>query len=220
VRVSVALLAIGVAAIGLAGIEGFGIGPGAAMAQMAPYDLMPPHRIDMVVRAAGLYPVAPPMRLGANYVVRAIDRYGTPMRIVVDGYYGEILAARRMVSLYPRESIAPQFDPYADPLDVTLGYRPSAPGVPRPGAAIPNVRRNSSDTPVTTTAPAHPVANAAPARTPMPRAKPSPESSVAAAVKPGPEQSPAHAPAADPPATDKAPEKPADQAFPPVQPLE
>jgi hypothetical protein len=219
-----------VAAAGFVGTAGPGIGPGAAVAQMAPYDeqfdqydLIPPYRIAMVVRSAGLFPVAPAVRQGPNYVVRAVDRYGTPMRVWVDGYYGQILAARRLASLYPRETMAPRFDRHADPTDVgpygvPPGARPPAPVGQRPGgAAIPNVRHNGSDTAVTTVVPERAGPAVAPA--PIPRAKPSPGASAAAAVKPVPEPSPAHASASVPPATEKQ-QKPADQTFPPVQPLE
>lgn len=232
-KISVALSAMCVAAAGFVGPAGPGIGPSAAMAQMAQYDeqydqyeLIPPYRIDMVVRSAGLFPVAPPVRQGPNYVVRAVDRYGTPMRVWVDGYYGQILAARRLASLYPREAIAPRY-PYAAPPDVAPygvppGARPPAPVGQRPGAAIPNVRHNGSEAAVTTVAPAQrPGPPVAPAPAPIPRAKPAPGSSAdAAAAKPVPQPSPAHASASVPPAAAKAQEKPADQAFPPVQPLE
>ncbi len=218
-RISAALLGVAAAtaAVGFTGAEGPGLGPGAAMAQMVPfepYDLLPPRRIDRVVRSAGLFPVAPPMRRGVNYIVRAIDRYGTPMRVVVDGYYGQILAAHRIASLYPRGMPGPQFDPSADPRvapgEVAPGYRPYAPTGPRQGAAAPR-----NDAPVANVAPARPTATA-------PRSKPSPASSadVSAAVKPGPEQSPARPSATPPAVTEKAPEKPANPAFPPVQPLE
>ncbi|HLN07701.1 MAG TPA: hypothetical protein VK281_01855 [Xanthobacteraceae bacterium] len=220
-KLSAALLAVAAATatVGFTGAEGPGLGPGAAMAQMVPFDpygLLPPRRIDIVVRSAGLFPVAPPMRRGVNYIVRAIDRYGTPMRLVVDGYYGQILAAHRIASLYPRGMPGPQFDPSADPRvapgDVAPGNRPYAPTGPRPGAAAPR-----NDAAVANVAPARPTATA-----PVPRAKPSPASSadVSAAVKPGPEQSPARPSATTPAVTEKAPEKPADPAFPPVQPLE
>lgn len=217
-KTSAALVAVVVGFAAL-GIPVLGIGSSQALAQMAPYDLMPPYRIDMLVRSAGLLPVAPPTRIGSTYVVRAVHRSGMPMRVVVDGHDGIILAVHPIAALHPREAIAPPDDADADPVDEALGYRAYA-RAPRPGAAIPNVPRYyGSEAAVGSIAPANRMATA-PARTPMPRARPSsaPPAEVAAA-KLAPEQSSVDPPAA-PAVTNEVPAPPADHAFPPVQPLE
>jgi hypothetical protein len=50
------------------------------------------------VRAAGFDPLAPPLREGKTYVVRATDFRGILMRVVVDGQSGAIRAVNRIVA--------------------------------------------------------------------------------------------------------------------------
>lgn len=59
---------------------------------------VPPYEISRIVRSAGFDPLAPPLREGAAYVVRAVDFRGTLMRVVVDGRSGAIRAVNRIVS--------------------------------------------------------------------------------------------------------------------------
>lgn len=59
---------------------------------------VPPYEILRTVRAAGFQPLAPPLREGTSYVVRAIDFRGVPMRVVVDARSGAIRDANRIVS--------------------------------------------------------------------------------------------------------------------------
>jgi hypothetical protein len=59
---------------------------------------VPPYEILRTVRAAGFEPLAPPLREGTTYVVRAIDFRGVAMRVVVDGRSGAIRDANRIVS--------------------------------------------------------------------------------------------------------------------------
>src|ERR1700728_1873166 len=59
---------------------------------------VPPFEISRIVRSAGFDPLAPPLREGATYVVRAVDFRGTLMRVVVDGRSGAIRAVNRIVS--------------------------------------------------------------------------------------------------------------------------
>ena len=54
------------------------------------------HMIEL--RAAGFDPLAPPLREGTSYVVRAIDFRGVAMRVVVDARSGAIRDANRIVS--------------------------------------------------------------------------------------------------------------------------
>ena len=59
---------------------------------------VPPYEILRTVRAAGFDPLAPPLREGTSYVVRAIDFRGVAMRVVVDARSGAIRDANRIVS--------------------------------------------------------------------------------------------------------------------------
>jgi hypothetical protein len=59
---------------------------------------VPPYEILRTVRAAGFDPLAPPLRQGTSYVVRAIDFRGVAMRVVVDARSGAIRDANRIVA--------------------------------------------------------------------------------------------------------------------------
>jgi len=59
---------------------------------------VPPYEILRTVRAAGFEPLAPALREGTTYVVRAIDFRGIPMRVSVDARSGAIREANRIVS--------------------------------------------------------------------------------------------------------------------------
>jgi hypothetical protein len=59
---------------------------------------VPPYEILRTVRTAGFEPLAPPLREGTSYVVRAIDFRGVAMRVVVDARSGAIRDANRIVS--------------------------------------------------------------------------------------------------------------------------
>lgn len=59
---------------------------------------VPPYEIARIVRSAGFDPLAPPLRQGAIYVVRATDFRGILMRVVVDGRSGAIRAVNRIVA--------------------------------------------------------------------------------------------------------------------------
>jgi hypothetical protein len=58
---------------------------------------MPPFEIARTVRRAGFDPLAPPLREGSIYVVRATDFRGILMRVVVDARSGAIRDASRIV---------------------------------------------------------------------------------------------------------------------------
>jgi hypothetical protein len=79
------------------------LGAVTALAQSAPQSaplrgFVPPYEILRTVRAAGFDPLAPPLREGTSYVVRAIDFRGVAMRVVVDARSGAIRDANRIVS--------------------------------------------------------------------------------------------------------------------------
>jgi hypothetical protein len=59
---------------------------------------VPPYEILRTVRSAGFEPLAPPLREGSTYVVRAIDFRGVAMRVVVDARSGAIRDANRIMS--------------------------------------------------------------------------------------------------------------------------
>jgi len=58
---------------------------------------VPPYEIMRTVRSAGFDPVAPPLREGTTYVLRATDFRGILMRVVVDANTGAIRAVNRIV---------------------------------------------------------------------------------------------------------------------------
>ena len=106
---------------------------------------VPPFEISRIVRSAGFDPLAPPLREGATYVVRAVDFRGTLMRVVVDGRSGAIRAVNRIVAaseVYgPMEMLPPPYGPppsYADlpppfPTRGMMPFRESAvPDLPPP----------------------------------------------------------------------------------------
>jgi hypothetical protein len=58
---------------------------------------VPPYEIMRTVRAAGFDPLAPPLREGTTYVLRANDFRGILMRVVVDARSGAIRDVNRIV---------------------------------------------------------------------------------------------------------------------------
>jgi len=70
---------------------------GPACAQTPVTGFVPPYEIVRTVRAAGFDPLAPPLREGTTYVLRATDFRGILMRVVVDARTGAIRDANRIV---------------------------------------------------------------------------------------------------------------------------
>jgi hypothetical protein len=62
-----------------------------------PPGFVPPYEIMHTLRSAGFDPLAPPLREGATYVVRANDYRGILMRVVVDARTGAIRDANRIL---------------------------------------------------------------------------------------------------------------------------
>jgi hypothetical protein len=56
--------------------------------------LLPPFEITTSVRSMGLEPISPPVRRGARYVLRAIDKRGAEVRVAADAINGRILFVR------------------------------------------------------------------------------------------------------------------------------
>jgi hypothetical protein len=174
-------------------------------------------------------PVARPMRWGASYVVPATDRAGTPVRVIIDGRSGQILAVRRVAAVQRPDYSYPDMR-YPD---MRPAYRPYPGGPYRDDPpyddwqAEPGYRMNPGPGPATI-APPHRPAALTPSRAPIPRARPATAPAQAAHAAPtetAPNASsassdPAQAPA-DPeqkPSAEPA-QKPA-AAFPPAQSLE
>lgn len=111
VKQSILVLAVA-AILGCAGI-------GSAPAQTLAADVVPPYEVFTIVRSMGLNPVNRPSLRGHVYVLRASNRYGEHVRVVVDARAG------RVVSVNP---IARGPDVYYEP-------------VRRPPADIPSGRR-------------------------------------------------------------------------------
>ena len=64
----------------------------------APPGFITSHEVSRIARAAGFDPVAPPLREGTTYVLRAMDFRGILMRVVVDARSGAIRAVNRIVA--------------------------------------------------------------------------------------------------------------------------
>jgi hypothetical protein len=129
-----------------------------AQMQMPAERGLPSYDVATMLRSMDLNPVAPPMRRGPNYVVRATDRYGNLLRVVIDARVGEIVRMRpvhrpRMVDYSPPPgfvSPAPYAAPYPPP---PPGWREPAPRwgdnyvpeygeVPPPRVDVPTLRQN------------------------------------------------------------------------------
>ena len=146
---------------------------------------MPAYEVTRAVRSAGFDPLAPPLREGTTYVLRATDFRGILMRVVVDAHSGAIRAVNRIVA-------GP--GPYGP-----IGMMPHAHGAPLPyggagfeGAAMApgEPKARSPGPPPAALAVVHPAVSVFP---PLPRARPAELASRKAAVDAAP------APAAAPP---------------------
>jgi hypothetical protein len=131
------------------------------LAQVTPAGAMPPSEIVQIVRSAGLLPTSEPALTGSTYVVRAVDPYGTPIRVIIDARYGYILSVHRIAATepphpsygalgmrdrpyrteYTRDDLNGLLPPRAIPLrtppalDRSLSAAPLRPPLPKPRAA-------------------------------------------------------------------------------------
>ncbi|MGB8629103.1 MAG: hypothetical protein WCD69_06900 [Xanthobacteraceae bacterium] len=129
-----------------------------AIAQTPVTGFVPPYEIVRTVRAAGFDPLAPPLREGTTYVLRATDFRGILMRVVVDARTGAIRDANRIVAGpglygggYPSGTYGPAgygpggYDP-AGYGSEPYGPRPYGPDTSRPpGMAPPTGGEASAD---------------------------------------------------------------------------
>ncbi len=107
---------------------------------------VPPYEISRIVRSAGFSPLAPPLREGTTYVLRATDYHGILMRVVVDARSGAIRAVNRIVPAYEVGLIGPPYGeppPYGPPPGYgPPSYRPAGygpPGYGPPGYGPPSI---------------------------------------------------------------------------------
>ena len=96
-RMRVVAVAFALSFLPLTAVPGSAQAPPASAPLPAP-GFMTPQQITRVVRSAGLDPLAPPLREGATYDLRATDFRGILMRVVVDARSGAIRAVNRIVA--------------------------------------------------------------------------------------------------------------------------
>ena len=161
--------------------------PGQAAQQPRPVTgFVSGYEILRTVRAAGFDPLAPPLREGTTYVLRATDFRGILMRVVLDARTGVIRDVTRIVPAVPGPygMMAPPYgppmaepygrSPYGSPAeyespgpDMGLGEDsvgappprpPAKPSVTKPSVAMPSVTR--------------PVSSGRPPLPPLPRPRP------------------------------------------------
>jgi hypothetical protein len=199
----------------LAASQGHAQVPVTSSSQFAPFPslgFIPPYEIARTVRRSGFDPLAPPLREGSTYVVRATDFRGILMRVVVDARSGAIRDVNRIVpgpGSYGQQAgmvpYGPEPDdmPYGQPADYDL---PPAPLDNGPGLAPPRPSRAGSVTRASVTV-----------LPPLPRPRP-PELASRNAIdetkpetKPGPAQPTAVSdskPAGDAKSADRSADKP------------
>jgi hypothetical protein len=162
VRASV-IAASAVGILLLAGSSGQAQVAATSSSQFAPLPslgFIPPYEIARTVRRSGFDPLAPPLREGSTYVVRATDFRGILMRVVVDARSGAIRDVNRIVpgpgSYGQTAGMVPYGEepddlprPYGQPADYDLPPAPlengqglgqgsgQIPAAPRPSAAHP-----------------------------------------------------------------------------------
>ena len=138
------------------------------------------YEIMHTVRSAGFEPLAPPLREGTTYVLRATDFRGILMRVVLDARTGVIRDVTRIVpgaaTPGPYGMMPPPYGPppYASPLYGPPPYgAPAEYDVPAPGTAPAEdgaptqLTRPAAAPPV-----AHPALSARPSSPPLPRPRP------------------------------------------------
>ncbi|MGA2892312.1 MAG: hypothetical protein ABSE22_05540 [Xanthobacteraceae bacterium] len=126
------ILLSGTAAFGLVVVMLSAVAPGFAQAPLPPLPAQAPpqppgfvssYEIIRVARAAGFQPLAPPLREGTTYVLRANDYRGILMRVVLDARTGAIRDANRIVPGPGSDSQLGMLPPYgATPDDMPPPY--------------------------------------------------------------------------------------------------
>ena len=101
-----------------------------------------PYEVMRMVHASGFEPLAPPLREGTTYVLRATDFRGILMRVVVDGRTGAFREVRRIVPGPGRYGEFYGAPPYGPPgYDAAMAAPPDGevepPPLARPAAVHP-----------------------------------------------------------------------------------
>jgi len=176
------------------------------------------YEITRIARSAGFDPLAPPLREGTIYVLRATDYRGILMRVVIDAHSGAIRDANRIVpgpgrygqfygapALYdPADLDAPAMVPSTADMEPALGrpmaphgatraIMPEIPPLPRPRPAALASRKPLDD--ANPAAKARPIADPKSAATPgtAPEAKPQIDSAVITTAPPATSAAPSAA---------------------------
>jgi len=105
--------------------------PPAPMLPPAP-GFVPPYEILHTLRSAGFDPLAPPLREGSTYVVRANDYRGILMRVVVDARTGAIRDANRILPGPGSDTRLGMLPPYEASPDII----PPPDFTPKPSPAV------------------------------------------------------------------------------------
>ena len=94
--------------------------------------VLPPAKINGIVRSMGLRPTGQPVRQGHTYVVLATSRRGKSVRIIVDARLGKVLSVQQVIAVIP-----PAPYPVQQPVDAAVP-RPHAPDeISTPGVRPP-----------------------------------------------------------------------------------
>jgi hypothetical protein len=149
-------------------------GPAGAQA-LFPYggysSALPPHEVMAIVRSSGLEPVGRPQRQGQTYGIRAVNRSGQEVRVIVDARMGRIL---KVVPLPPDAAAAPLDRPPGTV--VPDGYGPNSrlgavPPPPLPYGPAVTGPGAEPDGPPSSGATRSPKIGAAPAPRPKPKSE-------------------------------------------------
>ena len=94
--------------------------------------VLPPAKINGIVRSMGLMPTGQPVRQGHTYEVLATSRRGKSVRIIVDARLGKVLSVQQVIAVIP-----PAPYPVQRPVDAVVP-RPHAPDeISAPGVRPP-----------------------------------------------------------------------------------
>jgi hypothetical protein len=134
----IGLAAVFVSAMLLAAASGHAQSP--PQAPLPAPGFMPPYEVTKMIRSAGFEPLAPPLREGTTYVLRATDFRGILMRVVVDARSGAIRAVNRIVPgpaqygqvgmIAAPYNMPPNMPPAYGPMPPAYGPMPPAYGPP------------------------------------------------------------------------------------------
>jgi hypothetical protein len=63
--------------------------------------ILPPAKINGIVRSMSLMPAGPPVLKGSTYAVLATSRRGSSVRVIVDARFGKVLSVQRVIAVIP-----------------------------------------------------------------------------------------------------------------------